>query len=74
MNRKRGCLFRIGVVIVSALLLQLNLANAQSDRPGHPIGKVSTDDNLIVMDLENGALGKANLLLCFGIERYQRLE
>ncbi len=61
MNRKSGCLLRVAVLIVSTLLLRLSLANAQSDPPGHPIGKVSTDGNLIVMELNEGALGKANL-------------
>jgi hypothetical protein len=31
------------------------------DRPGHSIGKVSTQGDLIVMELNEGALGKANL-------------
>src|SRR5215469_3084703 len=30
-------------------------------RQGHPIGKVSTEGNLIVMELSDGALGKTNL-------------
>ena len=29
--------------------------------PGHSIGKVSTDGNLVVMELDDVALGKANL-------------
>lgn len=40
------------------------LSFAQDDemlRQGHPIGKVSTQGNLIVIELSNGALGKANL-------------
>jgi hypothetical protein len=37
--------------------------HAQDERvePGHSIGKVSTHDNLIVVELDDGALGKANL-------------
>lgn len=61
MNRKRVCVFHIAVLIVSTLFLQLTFAHAQSDRPGHPIGKISTEGNLIVMELNEGALGKANL-------------
>lgn len=40
------------------------LSFAQDDemiRQGHPIGKVSTEGNLIVIELSDGALGKANL-------------
>jgi hypothetical protein len=37
------------------------LAAAQQDRPGHPIGKITTSGDLIVMELDKGALGPANL-------------
>jgi len=33
----------------------------QENEPGHSIGKVSTKGDLIVMELDDGALGKANL-------------
>jgi|SRR5579871_856328 hypothetical protein len=52
--------------IVCFLLLSLSpaLLFAQDDEDnigqGHPIGKVSTQGNLIVMELDGGALGKAN--------------
>jgi hypothetical protein len=46
------------------LLSYHNLSHAQDEEiePGHSIGKVSTDGNLVVMDLEDRALGKANLV------------
>lgn len=61
MTRQSRCSLRIGVLTISTLFIQLGLANAQSGRPGHSIGKASTDGNLIVMELNEGALGKANL-------------
>ena len=48
-------------VIFYGLLLCTDLATAQGERQGHPIGTVSIDSNLIVMELEEGVLGKANL-------------
>ena len=33
----------------------------QDDEPGHSIGKVSTKGDLIIIELDDGALGKANL-------------
>jgi hypothetical protein len=50
-----------GLVLQSALT---SLAFAQDDETilqGHPIGAVSTQGNLIVMELDDAALGKANL-------------
>lgn len=55
-----SCL-RSAAIVSFGLFISLNLASAQSDRPGHSIGTVTTDDNLIVMELNEGALGKANL-------------
>jgi hypothetical protein len=43
-------------------LLLPRLSHAQDENePGHPIGKVSTKENLIVIELNDGALGKTNL-------------
>ena len=61
MQKISGGLLRGEMLILSGLLLQLGVAHAQSERPGHPIGAVSTDGDLIVMELDEGALGKANL-------------
>lgn len=48
--------------ISCGLVLIVSLSHAQQDEePGHSIGKVSTQGNLIVMELDDGALGKANL-------------
>ena len=60
---KRVCsyLLHSGALILCGLLLHPNLAHAQFDVPGQPIGKISTDGELMVMELEDGALGKANL-------------
>jgi hypothetical protein len=54
-------LSRGGVLALCGLLLNLSLAHAQENEPGHSIGKVSTRGDLIVMELEDGALGKSDL-------------
>jgi hypothetical protein len=57
-----GCLCRSAVLVSCALLLILSSSHAQQDNnPGHSIGKVSTNGDLIVMELDDGALGKAHL-------------
>jgi len=50
-------------MVLSALgiLLPVNFACAQGEPQGHSIGKVSTDGDLVVVELNDGALGKANL-------------
>ena len=62
---KRGveCLVRPGFLVLFTLLCYHNLSPAQDEEiaPGHPIGKVSTNSNLVVMELDDGALGTANL-------------
>ena len=51
-----------GAVSVSCcLLLCLSLSAQQDIEPGRSIGKVSTKGDLIVVELDDGALGKANL-------------
>src|SRR6266704_534956 len=53
---------RIVCFVVCFLFLQYSLAQAQGRQdPGRSIGKISTQGNLIVMELDDGALGKANL-------------
>src|SRR3954468_6637236 len=46
---------------IAAFLLVCALHAQRGFEPGHPIGKVSTQGDLIVMELDEGALGKANL-------------
>jgi hypothetical protein len=41
--------------------LSFSLSHAPDDEPGHSIGKVSTTGDLIVIELDEGALGSANL-------------
>src|SRR5712675_2433278 len=51
-----------GLLAVCCVLLLQTMAQAQGrQEPGRSIGKVSTQGNLIVMELDEGALGKANL-------------
>jgi hypothetical protein len=55
-------LWRSAVLVSCGLLLTASLSYEQQDNePGHSIAKVSTQGDLIVMELDEGALGKANL-------------
>lgn len=60
-KRASRCLLCGGALILSLLFFQAGPAQAQWERPGHSIGTISTSGNLIVMELADGALGKANL-------------
>lgn len=60
MNKTINLLFCSGLFICG-LLLAPGATQGQEDAPGHSIGKVSTQGDLIVMELGEGALGKANL-------------
>lgn len=62
MVKRVGCLLRSVVLVLSGLLLSFCLSHAQQDNePGHSIGTVSTRGDLIIVELAEGALGKANL-------------
>lgn len=62
MRKRTGRLSQSGVLVLCGLLLNLSLSDAQEvNELGHSIGKVSTRGDLIVMELQDGALGKANL-------------
>ncbi len=52
---------RSGVLALSVLLFCLTPVCAKVDEPGRPIGKASVKGDLIVMELDDGALGKTNL-------------
>jgi len=61
---KKGKLFlaKVGLLLACGALLHGSMARAQGrQEPGRSIGKVSTEGNLIVMELDEGALGKTNL-------------
>jgi hypothetical protein len=52
---------RIAVLLLCALLLNLNLAHAQEqNEPGRSIGKVSLNGDLIIVELNDAALGSTN--------------
>ena len=62
MKKRVGDLSRNAVLVSCGLLLIASSSYAQQDNePGHSIGKVSAKGDLIVMELDEGALGKANL-------------
>jgi hypothetical protein len=57
-----GCLCRSAGLVSCGLLLIVSFSRAQQDNEsGHSIGKVSTQGDLIVMELDDSAPGKANL-------------
>jgi hypothetical protein len=61
-RKPAGGLWRDSVLVSCGLLLIVSLSYAeQDDEPGHSIGKVSTKGNLIAVELDYGALRKANL-------------
>lgn len=61
MNRTNRLFFGIPIIFC-AMLLPLMAERAQErDVPGKSIGKVSVTGNLILMELDEGALGKENL-------------
>jgi hypothetical protein len=62
MRKPVNRLWRRAVSIFCGVLLIVSFSHAQQDyEPGHSIGKVSTQGDLIVMELDGSALGKANL-------------
>jgi hypothetical protein len=58
-----GRSWRNAVLVLSGLWLSINYLSygQQGDEPGHSIGKVSVNGDLIVLELNDGALGTANL-------------
>src|SRR2546426_787130 len=66
--QKSACnLTRCGILVLCGLFVSASAFYAQEEvEPGHPIGKISTQGNLIVMELTDGALGKANLFDLMG--------
>jgi len=56
-----GRLVRCAIISLFAAFLYSGQSSAQTRlEPGHSIGRVSVNGNLIVMELDDGALGKAN--------------
>src|SRR5690242_2383773 len=49
------------IVLLGTVLKPILSYSQQDDEPGHSIGKVSVKGDLIVVELDHGALGKANL-------------
>lgn len=61
-NRGSRFFLHKGLLIVGGVLLLHSLACAQlRQEPGRSIGTVSTQGDLVVMELDEGVLGKANL-------------
>jgi hypothetical protein len=55
-------IWRSAILVLCGLLLLIRLLSAQQeDIPGRSIGRVSTEGSLVLIELDNGVLGKANL-------------
>ena len=74
MKERTGCSARCGILVLCGLLLYPSLSYAQEEQtePGHPIGKVSTKGDLIVMELDEGAPRRVSAIAwrmrpCIGI-------
>jgi hypothetical protein len=59
-TNRAGRLWRIFILVICGLLLTMTATQARDDA-GHSIGKVSTRGNVVVVELNEGALGKKNL-------------
>src|ERR1700683_4650792 len=60
MKTRRRLLTQAGCLLIPGILLLHGVASAQQE-PGHSLGKVTVQGDLIVMTLDQGVLGKANL-------------
>ena len=60
MRGRKALLFELSLLLGS-LLLATNVRAQEREEPGKPIGKVSVVGNLILMELDEGALGRQNL-------------
>ncbi|MGO9086097.1 MAG: hypothetical protein ACLQBK_12795 [Candidatus Sulfotelmatobacter sp.] len=61
MKERIGCLALSGFLILCWIFLYPNLSLAQEEETERSIGKVSTQGDLVVLELDDGALGRANL-------------
>jgi hypothetical protein len=59
-GRSKSSLFGLSLFSVGLLLATAACAQ-EREEPGKPIGKVSVVGNLILMELDEGALGRENL-------------
>lgn len=67
MRKRIGQAARSGVLILLAVFSSLSTSYAQEENEiGHSIGKVSTSGDLILIELNEGALGSKNLLNLVG--------
>lgn len=67
MRKRGGRSARSGVLILLAVFLNLGVSHAQEENEtGRSIGKVSTSGDLIVIELDDGALGTKNLFNLVG--------
>ena len=67
MKKPASCRLLIATFVICGLLLYPTFSQAQREsEPGHAVGKVSTHGDLVVMELDDGALGKPSLFDLLG--------
>lgn len=67
MRKRTGRAARSGVLLLFAVFLNISVSHTQEENEtGHSIGKVSTNGDLVVIELNDGALGSKNLFNLVG--------
>jgi hypothetical protein len=61
MTRRERFICELSLTLCAILLLGTSVRAQEREEPGRPIGKVSVVGNLILLELDKGALGRQNL-------------
>ena len=61
MTRRDRLIFELSLIVCATLLPGTGIRAQEREEPGKPVGKVSVVGNLILMELDKGALGRENL-------------
>ena len=61
MTRRQRLVFELSLIVCVTLLPGNGVRAQEREEPGKPVGKVSVVGNLILMELDEGALGRENL-------------
>lgn len=61
MTRSHGFVFELSLIFCAILLPGPGVRAQEREEPGRAIGKASIADNLILLQLDEGALGRENL-------------
>jgi hypothetical protein len=61
MSRSERLVFELSLIVCVTLLPGTGARAQEREEPGRPVGKVSVVGNLILMELDEGALGREDL-------------